>query len=514
MDEVKELGTTICPSLTVLNQGTCFSFKWSNGSWMIYSNMKKNCENSELTPHFITEAKQLSFLVTATNLQEVLLLHNMLMHSELIHVIRYQRIWTVQMYYEYTVELHKATGYSVCYTKVKKIQLDYNNIFVCSSGESISKLYLCDEINHCLDRINSALASDEKYSTCIAFEKKQRQCSGSNYICSPLHFKSASGKCLMFLSQMSGTKKVDENLDMFTCKDNSTIDMSLLNDMISDCGPTAEDEPILKALLTNGSSVDCPSEGQFPCRSGHSKCYTYDQICIYKLDQLNNLYPCRTGSRIEECKEFECHQHYKCPRFYCIPWTYVCDGKWDCPYGYDEKEEHNCGLQRKCKGMLKCLVAQICVHLYDICNDYPDCSFKDDEDLCELKCATCPQKCVCFYFAMKCEIVTKQLLDLSNSPYAAIHISSFLVSSITFIKDHKFFSVLNMSCNFVAHICVSLNYLYFLKVVDFSWNNLEKLPQGCFQELTFLLRNELQNNKISLIEMRSFMNLGQIYSII
>ena len=455
---VQELGTTTCPSLTVLNQGTCFLFKWFNGSRMIYTN-NKNCENNELTPYIIKEPKRLSFLVTATSLDEVSLLCKMSVNSELIYVIKYQRTWYIQVYDQYAVKLQKAAGYLVCGTKVKMIQLDYNNTFLCSSGETISKLYQCDGINHCLDRINSTQASDERASTCVAYPKKQRHCSGSGCICSPLHFKSTSGNCLIFWFQISDTWKVNVAiLEKFTCKNNSTIDMSLLDDLISDCGPSGEDEPMLKALLTNGSSVDCPSEGQFPCRSGHLKCYNYDQICVYILDKQSNLYPCRTGAHIQECKEFECHQYYKCPEFYCIPWTYVCDGKWDCPYGYDEKEEHNCGLERQCKGMLKCLRTQICVHLYDICNDYPDCPFKDDEDLCELKYATCPEKCVCLYFAMKCEIVTKQLLDLSNSPYTAIHISSSLMSSVTFLKEQEFISVLNISSNFVAHICETVNY--------------------------------------------------------
>ena len=29
---------------------------------------------------------------------------------------------------------------------------------------------------------------------------------------------------------------------------------------------------------------------------------------------------------------------FKCPGYHCIPWSYVCDGKWDCPHGYDELE--------------------------------------------------------------------------------------------------------------------------------------------------------------------------------
>ena len=46
--------------------------------------------------------------------------------------------------------------------------------------------------------------------------------------------------------------------------------------------------------------------------------------------------PCRNGGHLENCEKFECNVMFKCPNYYCVPWTYVCDGKWDCPYAEDE----------------------------------------------------------------------------------------------------------------------------------------------------------------------------------
>ena len=65
--------------------------------------------------------------------------------------------------------------------------------------------------------------------------------------------------------------------------------------------------------------------------------------------------------------------------------NYVCDGKWDCPYGYDESGIHECGLNRTCKHMFKCWYSQLCIHMFDVCNTFEDCPNKDDEAMCELR---------------------------------------------------------------------------------------------------------------------------------
>ena len=89
---------------------------------------------------------------------------------------------------------------------------------------------------------------------------------------------------------------------------------------------------------------------------------------MFNLNKHGHLMPCRTGSHLQSCKNFECNLHFKCPQFYCIPWAYVCDGKWDCPYGHDETLYHKCGDSRHFVNLFRCKGSQICIHVEDVCD--------------------------------------------------------------------------------------------------------------------------------------------------
>ena len=243
------------------------------------------------------------------------------------------------------------------------------------------------------------------------------------------------------------------------------MDVALVNDLIPDCNLVPDykwtmygersfadpidhtictdntaDEPQLKALFINNTKLGCPREGQLPCKESHPGCYNITDICLYTLDRFGHLKPCRTGSHMESCEQFECNKNYKCPDYYCVPWNYVCDGKWDCSYGYDEIS-HNCSSGRQCSNMFKCKDSQLCVHLLDTCNGAADCPLEDDEVLCELQYIMCPDKCIFLNFALTCHNSTKNF-GFTSLPYVSYHLVHVRINSFYFWKTVDFFQYL------------------------------------------------------------------------
>ena len=94
---------------------------------------------------------------------------------------------------------------------------------------------------------------------------------------------------------------------------------------------------------------------------------------------------------------------FKCQDSYCVPWIYVCDGKWDCPEGDDEHSNPVCGNNVKCVNMYKCKHRHIiCIQLGNICDNESNCPIGDDEMLCQLVNQACPALCQCLSLAVRC----------------------------------------------------------------------------------------------------------------
>ena len=107
------------------------------------------------------------------------------------------------------------------------------------------------------------------------------------------------------------------------------------------------------------------------------------------------------GAHLQHCINFECNMMFKCSKSYCIPWLYVCNGKWDCSGGYDEMENL---CKNFCINKYKCAGEQnICVHVGNVCNQHPDCPLSDDETLCHIQRVICPSHCYCLLHAIQCK---------------------------------------------------------------------------------------------------------------
>ena len=133
-----------------------------------------------------------------------------------------------------------------------------------------------------------------------------------------------------------------------------------------------------------------------------------NQICYLArkgiLNVNNHLIPCGNGGHLQSGKRHECNLMYKRADSYCVPWLYVCDGKWDCSED-DELNNPVCTKNPVCVHMYKCRNTQTCLHLGNVCDGSGDCPYCDDESLCDLKNVQCPLKCNCLVLATECRNV-------------------------------------------------------------------------------------------------------------
>ena len=232
---------------------------------------------------------------------------------------------------------------------------------------------------------------------------------------------------------------------------------------------------------------DCQKKvckSQIACGKSDAHSYDISKFCTYHLDPHNELIPCKSGGHLENCTHFECNMKFKCPGYYCIPWKYICDGKWDCPHGIDESQEHNCMKERKCTNMFKCKNSIICIHIGNICNKKTDCPRGDDEYLCDLKFTTCPRNCSCLTFAIKCVSVDQLRVDSSNNlPYHVIHIEE---CSEVFTKEFLQFldsiTLFTMNGLFFDDICAVVSNLQHSIIIDVSYNRVKRIQNDCFQQ--------------------------------
>ena len=210
--------------------------------------------------------------------------------------------------------------------------LNYQNVFKCTETQQfVSNHFLYDGEYDC----GIKDSSDQKNQNCSGISCKDSV--DMQMTCLPLFYRNRKAQCISFIgfiTQIPAGKKA-----YFYCKNGMIISSDLVNDLVSDCGQNSDDEPALNLLVTKFTSVSCPEPTQLHCKAGHPKCYNMSEICTYRLDDYKLLTPCRTGSHMENCEQFQCPKMFKCVGYYCIPHSYVCDGKWDCPGGTDETKK-------------------------------------------------------------------------------------------------------------------------------------------------------------------------------
>ena len=223
--------------------------------------------------------------------------------NTLISYCKITNKWKFQKVTELHIGLHIFLLSGQSYIK-------YRNVFECEKDIFISYVFVCDGKKDCPGDV----AFDEMACTCKKNESLSNKC---KYIdrkdgiktCSLFYLAMKDGKWLLYTLVNTSNLKITDPKFNFT---NSLITV----------------EPIVLQSVLN---LRCKEYGLLSCKHGHSNCYNLAEVCNYRLDENNLLTPCMSGEHIENFREMQCSMKFKCEGFYCIPWSYICDGKWDCP---------------------------------------------------------------------------------------------------------------------------------------------------------------------------------------
>lgn len=507
-----------CKYNAVRQNETCHHFTWFDGKRMSADDFALNCTlKCKMKPFSSVDAKQLDFVFTAVSNKNFTLLFAMTKDEANVTEHFYHRTWFKIAHTENIALIEDTKGYQICSSPVIPVIILFGNVFVCTEGEYISSLFVLDGVHDCQGtpkpKVNQPALHKNRTSgdelclspniNCPIF------CQVPECYCSPLHFKTREGKCVSYFHLEGGksvaAQKSSKDL-VFKCCDNLTINKNLLNDLIVDCNESVQDEPMYADVLTNFTVFKCSIPGQIPCLPRHSKCYNISDICIYQLNTLGHLTPCRIGSHLESCHSFECNIHHKCPDSYCIPWHFVCDGNWDCPLGQDESEVSNKCTSRMCTFLFRCHSSSKCIHPEHICDEKIHCPQEDDELMCHPKIHTCPQQCHCFNLALSCVGVVLNNITLDFN-VRSIHVTESRTDNLRSFGLIASLVNANFSGNHIIHICSSSTQFPNFVTFDISKNHVLELCTMCFHNLEKLQWIILKNNMLRNIQERSFLNL-------
>ena len=498
----------LCDHFHIRINDTCYFFTWS--SYNVTHSSHLGISSLSTKTNIIEAVK---IFVNSIHMDGKTLLSISLRSFKGMHILKFWRHLNELKYQHHIVTSWKHEGYSVYISE--KIQLNLRRLlFQCLNGTYILHEYVCDGIVDCIRDY-----SDEHMCICndtIYTENcKEIFINEQKILCFHTSHITITGLCNKFNYWTNTHASVIKNdtqkyLNMYFCKSGNSIDKYLVNDLVSDCGIEGDDEALLHQVLNNGVVFSCDNPAELPCKYGHPRCFNLTDVCNFKLFQNKYLMPCRNGAHLQRCQKFDCNIKFKCQNNYCIPWIYVCDGKWDCPEGDDEQEPTLCGTDVICQQMYKCRKTQRrCIHLGVICDGHNDCPHKDDELNCELKEANCLSSCQCLLFAIYCDKVAKFMF--THIPYyISVYISNSLIPYVKYLsKILQFARIIHLPGNSIKMVCDQVISKQCL-LLDLRINSIQFLFQNCFSLLESLRSLSLCTNKIRFIHSHSFYNLSRL----
>ena len=457
-----------CQLKGIENNGACYYFLWESVRGQIFS--ERPCKQCLPLYNKVKTLEVYSYIFSATSMKH---------HFPLVIACDSERKLTAYSFYRHLNIIHNRrvatpnVGLVTYYSQKHNIPEGYLT-FRCVTGEYISIDFVCDGKNDCkndnTDEIHCTYSIENSSKNFLG--KLQTQCL-------PLYYMTMDMICKKY------QKKT--NLQV-TSKTYNT--------------------PIASIAEMKVNNISCMTLFMLSCLGQSSKCYSVTDVCKYFLHNSNELFPCENGGHLEKCRDFQCNMMFKCFESYCIPWSYRCDLKWDCPFGDDER---NC-LKQKCTYMYKCRqTEQFCLHLGNVCDERVDCPYSDDEMWCELKTTNCPQHCSCLLYAINCIGMSNNSLTylIQETSYLSVAFSNFYFPNLEpIIYMLRYVIAAKLSRNRIS-TCYLFNFATCL-TLDLSYNYLTKIHELCFLTAIALKSLSLNNNQIKTIHPHSFRNLLKI----
>ena len=400
-------------------------------------------------------------------------------------------------------------------------------IFQCNNGKMISSIRQCDGFMDC------SAGDDEKRCSCfVRFQQINNShycrynCKRPECFCLEMLFQSHTTGCFQYKPLVSvqhgkteHSKLNEERNLLFTCPNETLrLEGELVNDLIPDCKSNA-DENIIHLMLTGKYKHNLTqmaskynSKEHRHCFNGHPKLYHVKKECMYQVNKKGILQTCRNGKHLQDCSKFNCQKYFKfkCPRYYCIPMGYVCDGKIDCPGGFDEI---NC-MNHSCIGLFHCFSTSQCIFVADVCDGVKDCVNGDDEFNCELQKSKCPKQCFCLGFAVSCNYSFQSVFSIGevvqNRTYVSV-IGNKLLWDFRCLQSCQTVQFLILSGFELFDFCNSLiSFKHELRKVIrivLHKNSIALLRMHCFVYDSSILSLNFSNNIISVVEKFTFSGL-------
>ncbi len=229
--------------------------------------------------------------------------------------------------------------------------------------------------------------------------------------------------------------------------------------------------------------------------------------CFYDIYKNKSQRYCEDGSHLDECETFQCKKAFKCPRYYCLHWRYVCDGFWDCPFGFDEV---SCSNKNK-PGFFHCSSSCINVMPHSVCDGIPDCPSGIDEYFCELHEARCPYSCFCLTESIFCRNQTMVTSWNHYLPHRIVYFSEFSSFQSGILHTLKNVEIFNMTNNHFPFLSlITTAPILSLKTLIVVKNDVHSVLEGCFLMFPQVTDLMLSHNSLNALLCKAFAGLRQV----